>query len=137
MARCAGMLRTAAGWRAARWWTRAPSLSHHRRVPAPAPGMEVRRRLGAADPAFGGQRGGAGWAAALHGLLLGRPGCLRFLWMAELPAGLRTPAGHAVSAVQLMEDVASALGSLGMAIEAMAVGKTDSWNLWKLVACRG
>ena len=57
--------------------------------------------------------------------------------MAELPAGLRTPAGHAVFAVQLMEDVASALGSPGMAIEAMAVGKTDPWNLWKLVACRG
>jgi len=57
--------------------------------------------------------------------------------MAELPAGLRTPAGHAVSAVQLMEDVASALGSPGMAIEAMAVGKTDPWNLWKLVACQG
>jgi len=36
-----------------------------------------------------------------------------------------------------MEDVASALGSPGMAIEAMAVGKTDPWNLWKLVACRG
>ena len=57
VARCVGMLRTAAGWRAARRWTRAPSLSHHRRVPALAPGMEVRRWLLAADPAFRGQRG--------------------------------------------------------------------------------
>jgi len=36
-----------------------------------------------------------------------------------------------------MEDVVSTLGSPGMEIEAMAVGKTDSWNLWKLLACRG